>query len=149
MRISGEEAARKGTADPRNKILVRMFALVGIGSGQGKGLHMMQNAWQQSHFQKPILIEQFRPDRTIVQLKRENGIWSGITSAHREIDGWESARQKILDDLMDHITADLQELSARLQITEDQTLTILKQLLQEDFIVQEIADDKIMYRLKR
>ena len=149
MRISGEEAIRKGTADPRNKMLVRMFALAGIGHGQGEGLHIMQNAWQQSQFQKPILIEQFKPDRTIVRLKRESGIWNGIATDRMELDEWESAKQKILDDLMDHITADLQDLSARLQITETQAQIVLHQLLQEDFIVEEVAEGKIMYRLKR
>lgn len=56
---------------------------------------------------------------------------------------------KILDDLTDHISADVQTLSARLKMPKDQVLEVLGLRLREDYIMEEIAEGKIRYRLKR
>jgi len=68
LRISKDEAMNGGVSDPRNSALFLMFSLVGIGERAGSGLMNIQSVWNEKDLPKPILTEQFNPDRTFITL---------------------------------------------------------------------------------
>ncbi len=64
-----------GISDPRNKALMKMFNLIGIGERAGSGVPDIYGVWEQQGWRQPEVIEEYGPDRTILKLsfvKSEN-----------------------------------------------------------------------------
>ena len=57
-----------GISDPRNKALMKMFNLIGIGERAGSGVPDIYSVWEQQGWKPPEIIEQYGPDRTILKL---------------------------------------------------------------------------------
>ena len=57
-----------GISDPRNKALMKMFNLIGIGERAGSGVPDIYSVWEQQGWKLPEVIEQYGPDRTILKL---------------------------------------------------------------------------------
>lgn len=74
MRISLAEALEGGISDPRNPVIFKMFSLLNVGERAGSGLSNIQHAWEEQHWERPVLIENFEPERTTLKLKMENSI---------------------------------------------------------------------------
>lgn len=71
LRISLAEALEGGISDPRNPVIFKMFSLINVGERAGSGLSNIQHVWEEQHWEKPILIETFEPERTTLKLKIE------------------------------------------------------------------------------
>ena len=71
MRISVDEAISGGVSDPRNITLMKMFALVVIGERAGSGLYGIHSIWAKNGLERPVLYEQYNPDRTVMKLHIE------------------------------------------------------------------------------
>lgn len=59
MKIGGE-------SDPRNKALMKMFNLIGIGERAGSGVPELFSVWENEGWVEPIIEETFHPGRTIL-----------------------------------------------------------------------------------
>ena len=57
-----------GISDPRNKALMKMFNLIGIGERAGSGVPDIYSVWEQQVWKRPEVIEEYGPDRTILKL---------------------------------------------------------------------------------
>src|SRR5659263_170774 len=68
------EALEGGISDPRNPVIFKMFSLLNVGERAGSGLSNIQHAWEEQHWERPVLIENFEPERTTLKLKMENSI---------------------------------------------------------------------------
>ena len=57
-----------GISDHRNKALMKMFNLIGIGERAGSGVPDIYSVWEQQGWRQPEVIEEYGPDRTILKL---------------------------------------------------------------------------------
>ena len=70
--ITGKRQMLKGgISQPRNKVLFKMFNLIGLGEHAGSGVPDIYHAWKEAGLDEPIVEERFggnEPDRTILTL---------------------------------------------------------------------------------
>ena len=57
-----------GISDPRNKALMKMFNMIGIGERAGSGVPDIFAVWKTQGWEPPMIEEQYNPDRTILTL---------------------------------------------------------------------------------
>lgn len=68
LRIPIEKAISGGNSDPRNPLLFKMFSQIGLGERSGYGLESIHTTWRQQHWKRPIIKEEFQPERTTLTL---------------------------------------------------------------------------------
>ena len=68
IRTGREQMLKGGISDPRNKALMKMFNMIGIGERAGSGVPDIYSVWENQGWEKPIVEEQYNPDRTILSL---------------------------------------------------------------------------------
>ena len=64
LRISKEKAFIGGESDARNKTILKMFNLVGVGERAGSGIPKILYACKEYGFEEPNLFDEYNPDRT-------------------------------------------------------------------------------------
>ena len=57
-----------GISDPRNKALMKMFNMIGVGERAGSGVPDIFEVWTAQVWVPPVVEEQYDPDRTILTL---------------------------------------------------------------------------------
>jgi predicted HTH transcriptional regulator len=134
LRVSPEEARQGGAADPRNLVLTRLFALVKLGTGNGKGLRGIYSLWAQQGWSAPVLSEAFKAGVTSLSLPLPRR-----TFAPQEV-----TRQQIAEYLTDHITATLSQLNTALGLPLEELRATLEEMTKETLVVQEAEG----YRLR-
>ena len=86
IRTGREQMLKGGISDPRNKALMKMFNMIGIGERAGSGVPDIYSVWENQGWEKPIVEEQYNPDRTILSLsftKKEAEKISGKKQAEK------------------------------------------------------------------
>ena len=68
IRTGKEQMLKGGISDPRNKALMKMFNLIGIGERAGSGVPDIYSVWNDQDWREPEVDEQYNPDRTILKL---------------------------------------------------------------------------------
>lgn len=68
IRTGREQMLKGGISDPRNKALMKMFNMIGIGERAGSGVPDIFAVWSSQGWTEPIVEEQYDPDRTILTL---------------------------------------------------------------------------------
>ena len=63
-----DQMLKGGISDPRNKALMKMFNLIGIGERAGSGVPDIFSVWDSQGWVAPEVEEQYNPDRTILKL---------------------------------------------------------------------------------
>ncbi len=58
-----------GISDPRNKALMKMLNMIGIGERAGSGVPDIYSVWENQGWEEPTIEEKFGPDRTLLMLK--------------------------------------------------------------------------------
>ena len=76
LRIDPDDTVRGGISDPRNAGIIRIFSLIGVGKKEGSGLSHIQNVWKERGWERPVLSEQYNPDRTVLGSQNEKGGYS-------------------------------------------------------------------------
>ena len=69
--IGKKRMLKGGISQPRNKILFKMFNLIGLGEHAGSGVPDIFHAWKEAGLEAPVVEEQYgagNPDRTILTL---------------------------------------------------------------------------------
>ena len=126
LRVSPDEARAGGAADPRNVALTRLFSLVKLGSGAGKGLKGIYAVWAQQGWSAPVLSEGFKAGITSLSLPLPQ----------RSFSGEEVTRQQIAEYLTDQVTATAEKLETALGLTARQVRQALDDLLDRALIVE-------------
>ena len=71
IRPGKEQMLRGGISQPRNKVLLKMFNLIGIGEHAGSGVPDIFSTWEAENYMAPTVEElssRSGPDRTVVTL---------------------------------------------------------------------------------
>lgn len=68
IRTGRDQMLKGGISDPRNKALMKMFNLIGIGERAGSGVPDIYSVWEEQGWVEPVVEEQYNPDRTILTL---------------------------------------------------------------------------------
>jgi predicted HTH transcriptional regulator len=68
IRTGKKQMLRGGISDPRNKTLMKMFNLIGIGERAGSGIPDIYQVWEDEGWAEPKIEERYNPDRTILTL---------------------------------------------------------------------------------
>lgn len=68
IRVGKYQMKLGGESDPRNKTLMKMFNLIGIGERAGSGVPELFSVWEEEGWKEPIIEEKMNPDRTILTL---------------------------------------------------------------------------------
>ena len=71
VRTGKRQMLKGGISDPRNKALMKMFNMIGIGERTGSGVPDIFSVWEQEGWKEPEIEEQYGPDRTILTLSFE------------------------------------------------------------------------------
>ena len=74
VRIGKRQMLKGGISDPRNKALMKMFNLIGIGERAGSGVPDIFAVWEQEGWKEPEVEEQYGPDRTILTLSLQKKV---------------------------------------------------------------------------
>ena len=69
IRTVKKQMLRGGISDPRNKILMKMFNMIGIGERAGSGIPDIYNVWENEGWEVPVVEESYNPDRTRLSLE--------------------------------------------------------------------------------
>ncbi len=68
FRMPLEEARKPGKSDPRNEVVMKMFAMVEIGERAGSGMDKIFNGWEWAGYVDPSYEVEYGPDRTTLTL---------------------------------------------------------------------------------
>ena len=68
IRTGKDQMLKGGISDPRNKALMKMFNMIGIGERAGSGVPDIYAVWDSQGWKEPTVEEQYDPDRTILKL---------------------------------------------------------------------------------
>ena len=68
IRTGKDQMLKGGISDPRNKTLMKMFNMIGIGERAGSGVPDIYAVWDSQGWKEPMVEEQYNPDRTILKL---------------------------------------------------------------------------------
>ena len=68
IRIGKKQMLLGGISDPRNKNLMKMFNLLGIGERAGGGIPDIYQVWADQGWSSPVVEEFYNPDRTRLSL---------------------------------------------------------------------------------
>lgn len=69
IRVGKKQMLRGGISDPRNKTLMKMFNMIGIGERAGSGIPDIYQVWKNEGCITSIVKESYNPDRTCLILK--------------------------------------------------------------------------------
>ena len=69
IRTGKKQMLRGGISDPRNKILMKMFNMIGIGERAGSGIPDIYNVWENEGWDTPVVEESYNPARTRLSLE--------------------------------------------------------------------------------
>ncbi len=75
IRTGKTQMLKGGISDPRNKALMKMFNMIGIGERAGSGVPDIYSVWEEQGWITPQVTEEYSPDRTRLTLwliKKEN-----------------------------------------------------------------------------
>jgi predicted HTH transcriptional regulator len=143
IRTGKKQMLRGGISDPRNKTLMKMFNLIGIGERAGSGIPDIYQVWKDEGWVEPKIEEQFAPDRTTLMLsfKKSDDKKATIKSDDKKATiksddknkRTKTSRQqeKILKKMISNKEYRLQDFCDLLGLKETRTKEILKPLIDE------------------
>ena len=143
FRISISEATAGGRSDLRNATLSRMFSLIHIGRGEGRGIPGIRRAWKEQGWEAPVLTEQLSPARITLTLRLKRGERERAGSSVQK-----ARRQAILEYLTAVPEADAAQIARAVGLSASRTGGYLRALLKEDILIRKRAGRKFVYRLK-
>ena len=163
IRTGKKQMLRGGISDPRNKILMKMFNMIGIGERAGSGIPDIYNVWENEGWAVPVVEESYNPDRTRLSLEftkkqtiktndkkqtiKTNDKKQTIkTNDKKQTSKTEIHREKIRKYLAFNKLASAKELAIIIELSAERTRVILSKM--EDIIP--IGENRNrMYKLKK
>lgn len=153
IRTGKKQMLRGGISDPRNKILMKMFNMIGIGERAGSGIPDIYNVWENEGWAVPVVEESYNPDRTRLSLEfaKKQAIKTSDkkqtikTNDKKQTSKTEIHREKIRKYLAFNKLASAKELAIIIELSAERTRVILSKM--EDIIP--IGENRNrMYKLK-
>ncbi|MCD8109084.1 MAG: putative DNA binding domain-containing protein [Clostridiales bacterium] len=139
IRTGKKQMLKGGISDPRNKALMKMLNLIGIGERAGSGVPDIYSVWEQQGWDEPKVEEQYAPDRTILKLsflekqakktseKNKRNKASEIKQAKKT----QRNKEKIVAFIEKNKKSKTSEIAEMLGLSEARTRVILKEMVSE------------------
>ena len=142
IRTGKDQMLKGGISDPRNKALMKMFNMIGIGERAGSGVPDIYAVWEAQGWKAPEVEEQYNPDRTILTLsfekqatktsdKNKRQKQATKTSDNRQSSKTIENKQRIVNSLEQKGTCSTVELSELLGLSTARTRALLAILVEE------------------
>ena len=160
IRTGKEQMHKGGISDPRNKALMKMFNLIGIGERAGSGVPDIYSVWNDQDWREPEVDEQYNPDRTILKLplvrrakktsekskrKKQAKKTGEIKQTKKTIEN----KEKIIAYLLQNDIGKTGEIAEWLDLSEARTRVLLKEMADEGSIGSSGKTKKKEYYLLR
>ena len=160
IRTGKEQMLKGGISDPRNKALMKMFNLIGIGERAGSGVPDIFSVWNDEEWLEPEVDEQYNPDRTILTLplvrrakkaseknkrKKQAKKTGEIKQTKKTIEN----KEKITAYLLKNDIGKTGEIAEWLDLSEARTRALLKEMADEGSIGSRGKTKKKEYYLLR
>ena len=131
IRTGKDQMLKGGISDPRNKALMKMFNMIGIGERAGSGVPDIYAVWESQGFKEPIVEEQYHPDRTILTLpfvkkQAEKTSGNGQTVKTKE------NKQRITEFLSLNGSSGTAQIAQYIGLSTARTRVLLAQLAEEE-----------------
>ena len=142
IRVGKHQMLKGGVSDPRNKNLMKMFTLIGIGEKAGSGVPDILFVWKQEGFEDPVVIEELDVSRTILELSLEKK-QAEKTSGKKQAETSKISRKtmvhiaSIKTCLSEKDAVTISDISRYIGLSEARTRAILKVMVDSgDVVVQ-------------
>ena len=151
--ITGKAQMLKGgISEPRNKVIIKMFNLIRVGERAGSGVPDIFQVWYDEGWKAPIVEEQYRPDRTILELSfverevlpdflpenEKSGRKSGRKKSDRlKADEMKERKETILQLIRDNCFITINEIVEKLEISRGMVESAIKNLKNEGRLARE------------
>lgn len=132
IRTGKAQMLKGGISDPRNKALMKMFNLIGIGERAGSGVPDIYSVWEQQGWRRPEVIEEYGPDRTILKLSFVKNTDKKALIKNADKKGLTSKTRQQLEKIIEWMELDreyrIAEIAEFLGIKETRTRELVREL---------------------
>lgn len=132
IRTGKAQMLKGGISDPRNKALMKMFNLIGIGERAGSGVPDIYSVWEQQGWRRPEVIEEYGPDRTILKLSFVKNTDKKALIKNADKKGLTSKTRQQLEKIIEWMEPDreyrIAEIAEFLGIKETRTRELVREL---------------------
>lgn len=153
IRTGKNQMLKGGISDPRNKALMKMFNMIGIGERAGSGVPDIYAVWESQGWIMPQVIEEYAPDRTILRLsfltKREERKVIKKSDGKKVTEKTIKQLQVILDKMQLEKEYKVEEVADWLDVGRTRARTLLKMLVDDNKVIETGITKMKRYRIKR
>ncbi len=144
IRTGKKQMLRGGISDPRNKTLMKMFNMIGIGERAGSGIPDIYQIWENEGWAAPVVEESYNPDRTRLSLEFAKKQTIKTNDKNQTIKT-KVYKEKIREFLTQNELASAREIALLIGLSAERTRVILSKM--ED--IKPVGKNRNrMYRLK-
>ena len=143
IRTGKKQMLRGGISDPRNKTLMKMFNIIGIGERAGSGIPDIYQVWENEGWPMPVVEESYNPDRTRLSLKfsKKQAI---KTSDKNKLQKTQEKEELIREYLRQNGLSKTSEIAEYIELSSARTRALLSDMTD---VVVEGANKNRKYRL--
>jgi hypothetical protein len=127
IRIGKKQMLLGGISDPRNKNLMKMFNLLGIGERAGSGIPDIYQVWADQGWNSPVVEEFYNPDRTRLSLDFSPKVMKK-TSEENKRRKTEENYVAIKKYLKQHGISKTTDIAAAIELSPARTRVLLKEI---------------------
>jgi ATP-dependent DNA helicase RecG len=127
IRTGKKQMLRGGISDPRNKTLMKMFNMIGIGERAGSGILDIYQVWGNEGWAVPVVEESYNPDRTRLTLEFAKK-QAGKPNDKKQTTKTEIHREKIRNFLTENELASARAISMVIGLSAERTRVILAKM---------------------
>lgn len=160
IRTGKDQMLKGGISDPRNKALMKMFNMIGIGERAGSGVPDIFAVWDSQGWIAPKVEEQYSPDRTILTLsfiekqaektsrKNKQKKQAEKTSRNGQAAKTAKNKQQIIDYITKEGSSKATEIAEYIGLSSARTRVLLSELIDDGKVQAEGNGRARHYRLK-
>ena len=148
IRTGKKQMLKGGISDPRNKALMKMFNMIGIGERAGSGVPDIYSVWESHGWIEPQVIEKYSPDRTILKLsfigvkskkvteKSDRKKVTEKSDRKKVTEKTKMQKQVILSRMQPNIKYKVEEVAVWLDVGRTRSRNLLKLLVDDGKIIE-------------
>ena len=132
IRTGKKQMLKGGISDPRNKALMKMFNLIGIGERADSGVPDIFAVWKNEGWEEPTVEEQFDPNRTllILPLRKQAKKTSELKQAKKTLQN----KKKILDFIGINHASSTHAIAQWIGLSDARTRVLLKEMIEDGLL---------------
>lgn len=150
IRTGKEQMLKGGISDPRNKGLMKMFNMIGIGERAGSGVPDIYSVWENQGWMEPQVAEEYSPDRTILKLPFIDAERKKVTEKSDRKKVTEKTRKQkelILNKMQPDLEYKVEDAAQWLEVGRTRARNLLKMLVDDGEIMETGATKMRRYKL--